>query len=201
MSHILAALRELAALFTAIDRCLDSLCQLFVRNAAPNPAADVGERLEAADEAGLGDDFLYDTLARMNETVVGNIDTADLALLAVIGGTLAVLVFGIDKSRELAPPWEVVAYWFLGGSVAVCTCGYLMGFGSQREPVDPRSFAAAFSNNAEEAISTALVDVVLAYQTNARVRLLKRIGVAVALFLLIVGTVVAALARSIGAMV
>jgi hypothetical protein len=103
--------------------------------------------LNGPDNATLGDDFLYDTVARMNETVVANIDTADLALLAVVGGTLAVLVFGIDKLRELAPPWEIFAYWLLGASVAVCTSGYLIGFGSQREPMEPGSFAAVFSDS------------------------------------------------------
>ncbi|MBV8371589.1 MAG: hypothetical protein JO036_21975 [Candidatus Eremiobacteraeota bacterium] len=201
MAYILKFVRELTALFAALGYAVDQVRELRQRGPRVQVGDEAGERPEPPDDVAFGDDFLYDAVARINEAVVANIDTVDLSLLAVIGGTLAVLVFGIDKIRELAPPWAIAAYWLLGGSVTVCAFGYLIGFGSPRESTDPESFTVAFAEYPGETISVAIKDTARAYRDNARIRLLKRVGVVTALALLIAGTVVIALARSIGAVV
>lgn len=164
--------------------------------AAPQPEAG-----EAVDESDETDDFVYEVVARTNEGVVSNIDTAELALLAVLAAIAAVVVFGIDKIRELAPPWELLAYLLLGGSGGACVVGYLIGLFKAREPIDPRSFLVDFADDPEETRTNATLGTVRAYYQNARDRFAKRIAVTAALALLVVGTVVIALARSSGGMV
>ena len=200
MGSFLRAVRDVATLLSAIGYCAQQL-HGFGAPKESVPAQTPEPEADNVNDSALGDDFLYDTVARMNETVVANIDTTDLALLAVSGGAMAVLVFGIDKVGELAPPWEAWAYCFLGSSVVACTIGYLIGIGSPREPGDPASFTAASIENPDQAIAVAIRDVAQAYGLNAGIRLRKRIGIVAALTMLIAGTVVIALARSLGAVV
>ena len=155
----------------------------------------------AAEEDYLGDDFVYDVVARTNEGVVRNIDTTDLAGLAVLAAIAAVVVFGIDKIRELAPPWEWVSYSLLAASAVVCVIGYLIGVFKTREPIDPRRFMIDFAADPEGTTANVTLGTVHAYYQNARDRKAKRIAVAVALALLVAGTVVIAVARSTAAVV
>jgi hypothetical protein len=186
-------------MFTAVGYGIEQL-RLLVGVSLPTSCARCAEVRAADRELGLGDDFLYDAVVRMNEAVVGNIDTIDLALLAVVGGALAVLIFSIDKVRELAPPLGTVAYWLLGASVAACIVGYLAP-GSPREPIDPTSFTVAFTEEPDDATSVAIKDAVYAFNANVRIRFIKRICVATALVSLVAGTTVVALARSAGLVV
>jgi hypothetical protein len=196
---LLRALRSIALLFTAVGYGTEQL-RLLAGVSSRTTSVGCRETRTADRELGLGDDFLYDAVVRMNEAVVGNIDTVDLALLAVVGGALAVLVFSIDKVRELAPPFGTFSYWLLGASVAACIVGYLTP-GSPREPIDPMSFTVAFTEQPDDATSVAIKDAVYAFNANVRIRFVKRISVATALVSLVAGTAVVALARSAGLVV
>lgn len=154
-----------------------------------------------ADEDYLEDDFVFDVVARTNESVVSNIDAADLALLAVLAAISAVAVFGIDKIRELAWPWNAIAYALLGTSAVACVLGYLVGAFGTRESIDPRSFVVDFAADPDGTTANATRGVVRAYYVNAADRRWKRIAVCLALALLVVGTVIVAVARSAAPMV
>ncbi len=105
-------------------------------------------------------------------------------------------MFGIDKLRELAALWEVVAYALLGLSAAACIVGYFIGLFKTREPIEPRAFLIDFAQRPEETTGIVTLGTVRAYYVNAADRRAKRLAVALALALLVLGTVVIALARS-----
>ncbi|MBV8645745.1 MAG: hypothetical protein JO225_17725, partial [Candidatus Eremiobacteraeota bacterium] len=85
------------------------------RPQAIGPEADVDER---------DDQFVYDVVARYNETVVQNIDALDNAFLALVAGVTAMAVFATDKVYELAPTEEQWALVALGCSALLCFVGY-----------------------------------------------------------------------------
>ena len=63
-----------------------------------------GDEEQAEDN--LDDAFLYDVVTRFNEALVGNIDSIDTAVTAVLAGNVTIAVFAIDKIRELHPTEE-----------------------------------------------------------------------------------------------
>jgi hypothetical protein len=182
-----------------VIRMLLLVLSMMMGAAAASSAAsrDVAVDGESEPEAEyLGDDFIYDVIARTNEGVVSNIDAADLALLAVLTAIAAVVVFGIDKIRELVPFWERTSYLLLAGSVVACVRGYLIGIFKIREPIDPRRFVIDFATDPEKTTANATRGTMNAYYLNVLDRKAKRIAVAVALGLLVLGTIVIAVARS-----
>ena len=188
MAGWLPLLLDVLTLVTALRRDVRSECARL----AP---------LRSDEEEYPGDDFVYDVVARTNEGVVSNVDTADLALLAVLTAVAAVVVFGIDKFSELAPPWQWLAYSLLACSALSCSIGYGIRLLKAREPIDPHTFMIDFAERPAATTTNAILGTVAAYYPNATDRKIKRIAVAVALTSLILGTLVMAVARSAPGMI
>ena len=115
-----------------------------------------------------------------------------------MAGNVAVLVFTIDKIRELQPTDELWAISLLGGSMFSCVAGYIVGFlvgPRNREGIAPRRLVPDLLARADEAISDAVADIVEATEKNLMVRILKRIAVVLSIAFLLAGGVVVALAR------
>ncbi len=149
----------------------------------------------------LGDDFVFDVVARANEAVVANIDSTDLALLGVLAVIAAVLVFGVDKVRDLSPKYEFWALGFLLSSGVACLIGYGYGLWKTRDSIDPRAFLIDFGSDPEETTVNATVGAVKAYDQNVRDRAVKRFAIAAALILLFTGTALVVVAKQTQAVV
>jgi hypothetical protein len=135
-------------------------------------------------------------IARANEAVVANIDSSDLALLGVLTVLGAVLVFGIDRVRDLSPSSETWAFGLLGLSAFSCIVGYIYGQWRTRDSIDASSFLFDFATDPQGTTANATRGSVEAYRRNVRDRTVKRWAVTVALLLLVAGTILVAVARS-----
>ncbi|MEA2689856.1 MAG: hypothetical protein QOD51_2463 [Candidatus Eremiobacteraeota bacterium] len=147
---------------------------------------------------------MYDAATRFNESLVQNIDAIDTAITAVMAGNVAVLVFAIDKIRELQPTVEWWAISLLGASMLACAGGYVLGFWigpRNREGIPPRRLVPDLLSRADDAISDAVAAIVEATEKNLTVRIFKRAAVFAGIIFLLAGGVVVALARLGGSMV
>jgi hypothetical protein len=155
-------------------------------------------RVEDPPHGTIGDAFLYDVVTRFNESLVGNIDAIDTAVTAVLAGNVAIMVFAIDKIRELHPVEERCAMLMLSGSVLACACAYVIGFpfgATERDGVLPSRFIPDFIARRNTAISAAIETVTEAGVKNVAIRSWKRALVVFAIVLLVAGVVVVMLAR------
>jgi hypothetical protein len=143
------------------------------------------------------DAFIYDAAARFNERLVSTIDAIDTSLTAVMAGGVAVLVFAIDKVRELDPleVWWAIA--FLTASIVTCAGGYVIGLPrtNQGDGLRPRDLVPDLLAKPHEAMTDAIADMMTAGEVNTAVRLLKRVAVIIAMLLLFTGAILVALAR------
>jgi len=122
----------------------------------------------------LSDDFVFDILTRANESVIKNIDFADLALLLVFAALAVVSVFELDKIQLLATGFRFIADGALLASALLSIIGYAVGVRKTREAVNPGTFLIDFATNPEEATAVAKQSVVDAYFENLRDRATKR---------------------------
>jgi hypothetical protein len=122
----------------------------------------------------LSDDFVFDILTRANESVIKNIDFADLALLLVFAALAVVSVFELDKIQLLATGFRFVADGALLASALLSIVGYAVGVRKNREAVNPGTFLIDFATNPEEATAVAKQGMVTAYYENLRDRSTKR---------------------------
>lgn len=142
----------------------------------------------------------YELAARFNERIVASIDAIDTALTAVIAGNVAVLVFAIDKIKELH---RVAEWWALGlivGSLLLCLAGYVTGFPPflNRDGVPPRTLIPDLVTRSAVALSAAVEDIVEAGEANVTIRLIKQSFAILAILLLLSGGLVTAIARVAG---
>jgi hypothetical protein len=149
------------------------------------------------DESGAK--FAVDVAARFNEMLLANVDAIDTGLTAILAGTVAVVVFTIDKLRELQEPETWIALGLLAGATIACILGYSIGvpwrgFGN-RDGIRPSLFIPDFARHASSATTTAARQLTKAGEINLTVRLWKRMLAVVALTFLIAGVTLVALAR------
>jgi hypothetical protein len=156
-----------------------------------------------ADDA-VGDRFIYDVATRFNETLFSSIDAIDTALTAILAGDVAVVIFAVDKIRELHPAEEWCAIVLVCGSVLSCVIGYVFGSSvraSGRDGVLPRRFIPDVIARPSDALPSAVNLVIEAGEKNLTVRFVKRTLVITAMALLLSGGVLVMLARLAGHMV
>jgi hypothetical protein len=122
----------------------------------------------------LSDDSVFDILTRANESVIKNIDFADLALLLVFAALAVVSVFELDKIQLLATGFRFIADGALLASALLSIIGYAIGVRKTREAVNPGTFLIDFATNPEEATAVAKQGLVDAYFDNLRDRSTKR---------------------------
>jgi hypothetical protein len=141
--------------------------------------------------------FVYDAAARFNERLVSTIDAIDTSLTAVMAGDVAVLVFAIDKIRELDPVGVWWAIAFLAASTMACAGGYVIGLPrtNQGDGLRPRDLIPDLLAKPHEAMTGAIADMVAAGEVNTALRLMKRVAVVIAMLLMFTGAILAALAR------
>ena len=181
----------------AVRALLAVIIGLVAVSGASDRSESVDEHVEPA--SSVGDDVLYDVIARANESVLANIDAADLALLAAFAAPFVVVVFGIDKITELASPWRYWSIGTLGASALFCILGFV--FWRPRETIAPSLFVIDFASDPSEAIATATEATVSVYGTNIHVREAKRWFVILAIGLLLAGTVEITVARLVTSVV
>ncbi|HEV2741186.1 MAG TPA: hypothetical protein VGU66_21685 [Candidatus Elarobacter sp.] len=141
---------------------------------------------------------MYDVVTRFNESLIANIDAIDTAVMAVLAGNVAIVVFAIDKIRELHHAEECWAIGLLAGSLIACVSAYVIGFpfgANDRDGTVPTRFVLDFVARRDAAISSAIETVTQAGLKNVLVRLWKRALVVAAIVLLLGGVVVVAFAR------
>jgi hypothetical protein len=141
---------------------------------------------------------VYDAATRFNESLAQNIDAIDTALMAIMAGNVAMLVFAIDKIAELQSTVKWWAIALLGASALACMVGYVAGswIGPRnREGIPPRRLVTDLFSRAEDALWDAIEAVVDASEKNLSVRIFKRTAVVMSIGFLLVGGVVVALAR------
>jgi hypothetical protein len=63
--------------------------------------------VETESQVDIGDTFAFEAAARYNEQTVANVDAIDTSLTTILAGNVAVLVFAIDKIKELAHEHDV----------------------------------------------------------------------------------------------
>jgi len=150
----------------------------------------------------LGDAFAFDVVARFNAGLVANVDAIDTGLTAILAGIVAVVVFTIDKVRELHELEKWVALGLLCCATFACVIGYLVGgprygFGN-RDGVRPSNFVPDFVRKPEAATTNAIQQLMDASEANLTVRLRKRTLAMLALVLLLAGVAVVTAARLYG---
>jgi len=159
---------------------------------------DLGAVREDRPDDELDDTFVYDVVTRFNASLIANIDAIDTAVTAVLAGNVAIVVFAIDKIRELHHAEECWAIGLLAGSLVACVSAYVIGFpfgANDRDGTVPTHFVPDFVARRDAAISSAIETVTQAGLKNVVVRLWKRALVVAAIVLLLAGGVVVAYAR------
>lgn len=150
------------------------------------------------------DTFAFEAAARFNEGIVANIDAIDTSLTTVLAGNMALLVLLIDKIKELAAGEAVAAVVLMGLSTCVCVMAYVVGFSvraTKRDGARPRALIPDLMRRPDEAMTTAIVDLIRAGEDNLAVRFAKKSLALLAIGLLFTGAIVIALARLNGAMI
>jgi hypothetical protein len=135
---------------------------------------------------------------------VANVDAIDGALTTVLAGDVAVLVFTIDKIKELARGPEAWATALMLVSIVACVVAYALGFSgraSKRDGVRPRMFIVDLATGPDDALRTAVVDTVAAGEQNLTLRSLKKTLAVAAIVFLLAAAAVIAFARAKGSMV
>ena len=142
---------------------------------------------------------MYDAVARYNESIIATIDAIDTALVAVLAGNVAVIVFTIEK---IAGPWswkDSVAMSLLAGSILCCAVGYAYDLRprvNRADGVRPRLLVADVAARADESIVSAVAELIDASEINLTVRFVKRVLTIVAIALLLAALAVVAVARA-----
>jgi hypothetical protein len=158
---------------------------------------------KSADEA-AGDDalrasertFVYDAVARFNETLIGTIDAIDTALTATLAGDIALAVFTIDKIAELQPTTKLVAIGLLGASVLTAVAGYLFRFrAGVVDGIAPVFLIGDISSRSEESVIGAIETLVYSSERNSLTRFVKRVLTALATLLMVTAVIVLGVAR------
>ena len=156
---------------------------------------------QTEDQVDIGDTFAFEAAARYNERIVANVDAIDTSLTTILAGNVAVLVFAIDKIKELARESETVAVTMMCASILACVVGYMLGYSgraSTRDGVRPRMFVADLLRAPNDALSAAVVEIVTAGEQNLRLRFFKKGLALLAILFLLASTVVVAFARANG---
>jgi hypothetical protein len=147
----------------------------------------------------LGDDFAFDVAARFNASIIANIDAIDTALIAILAGVVAVIVFSIDQLHDVHAAETLIALALLATAAVVCVTGYVIGF-PWRGPrfsdfVSPALFIPDFAQQPGVAATNAIRHLMVAGNLNLRLRWRKRLLAVGALALLLAGMAVVAAAR------
>ena len=165
----------------------------------PTPLPSV----EATEGTGYLDDdirFLFDVVARQNESIVQNIDALDNALIAVAVGAIAIALFAADKWPDLEPQLRFAGLFFLIES-AVCTVlGYVTAqfVGVEDEGVIRLAdFAADFAVSPLGSTSSAIWAITRSAKTHTMIRRFKRTSMMLATGLAIVAAVLIVAGRAI----
>jgi hypothetical protein len=156
------------------------------------------------ERADIDDTFALEVAERYNERIVANVDAIDTALSTILAGDVAVLVFTIDKIKELARGPEAWATALMLVSILACVVAYALGFSgraSKRDGIRPRMFIVDLATGPDAALRTAVVDTVAAGEQNLTLRFLKKALAVVAIVFLLAAAVVVAFARAKGSMV
>jgi hypothetical protein len=155
------------------------------------------DHASAADE--LGDDFAFDVAARFNASIIANIDAIDTALIAILAGVVAVMMFAIDKLGDVQARETVTALGLLSAAAVVCVVEYAFGFARRglriRDFVLPSLFIPDFAQQPGIAATNAIRHLMVAGNLNLRLRWRKRMLAVCALALLLAGVAVIAAAR------
>ncbi len=151
--------------------------------------------------ARLDDTFVYDVVARYNEELVASVDAIDTALMTILAGSVAVLVFTIDKINELARAESACAIALTCTSTLLCVIAYTAGFpirSSKRDGVRPRLVVPDMVDRPKKALADAILQLINAGERNLTIRFMKKGLAVLALVLLLAGVVLAAVARANG---
>ncbi len=151
--------------------------------------AEVGaaDSLPSDDTDGIDDQFIYETIGRYDDRVQSKIDAADGAIISVLAANGAVVLFAIDKIKELERVNEHTATYLIMASTAICLLGYLVGlfWPLRADQFSPSSFLKRATFEPSTAISEATSDLVDASRDNEKVLFAKRSVIVVAIGLLI----------------
>jgi hypothetical protein len=161
-------------------------------------------RDEALGTVDIDDTFAFDAAARFNERVVANVDAIDTSLTTILAGNVAVLVFTIDKIKELARGQEAWAAGMMCLSTLACVVAYMLGFSgraSKRDGPRPRTFIADLLRRPDEALPAAIIDMMTAGEQNLTLRFFKKGLAVLAIVFLLASAIVVAFARAKGNMV
>jgi len=142
--------------------------------------------------------FVYDAVARVNESLAGSINAIDTALTAILAGALAAVLFTVDKLIILPRAPGVSALVLFGCSATTCALGYFVGlFSGIRDPdaMRPRKFVADVVDQPGSALVGAVYAQMETAEVNMTIRLYKRIAALIALVMLIAGVVSITMAR------
>jgi hypothetical protein len=148
--------------------------------------------------------FTYESAARFNELVIGNIDAIDGSLTAILAGSVAIAAFAIEKIVDAATLAERTAIALVAAAILCCSFGILVGLTgrvSNRDGVRPRALVADLTLGRTETILGAVQDLITASEMNLRVRFYKRSLAACAAGFLVVTVILVALIRLQGGMV
>jgi hypothetical protein len=129
------------------------------------------------DHIDIDDTFAFEAAERYNERIVANVDAIDSALTTILAGDVAVLVFTIDKIRELARGQEAWATALMFVSILACVVAYALGFSgraSKRDGIRPRRFIADLARGPDDALRAAVVGIVAAGEENLTLRFQKK---------------------------
>ena len=141
-------------------------------------------------------DFVYDVVARCNETLIATIDAIDTSLTAILAGDIAVAIFMIDKVAAMPNPSKFLALLSLAGSMLACAVGYFVRpQGRTGDGIEPGPFISDISERQEEAVVGAIQSFIISAEANIVARFLKRLLAIVAIGCLIAGVGAVALAR------
>jgi hypothetical protein len=146
----------------------------------------------------VDDTFVLEVAARFNERVVANVDAIDTSLTTILAGNVAVLVFTIDKIKELARGQEVWAIGMMCASALACVAAYMLGFSgrtSKQDGVRPRTFISDLLRRPDEALPAAIIDIMTAGEQNVTLRFFKKGLAVLAIVFLLASAVVVAFAR------
>ena len=199
-----------------------TLLACLLMRAAPNADAQAGNEsrqtsAESADdehpsgpeqtafavEDDLDDDtrFLFDVVARQNESIVQRIDALDNGLIAVAVAVIVVALFVADKWFDFDPSFRFAGVIFLIESAICALFGYLtmhlIGGGAE-DVVRLDDFAVDFSEARAKATFLAISNITRSGKTNFVVRRYKRAFITIATLLVIVAAGVVVAGRALG---
>lgn len=190
---------EVALLFYFVARSAHDAVRDRTREALQPPSVDPDDL--ADDHLDADTRFLFDIVARRNESIVQNLDALDNGLIAVTVAIIAVTLFAADKWFDLDPIFRLTGFFFLLESAAIALLGYLTTYFAEPRSVDDvalRNFAKDFFQSAAGATASAITDIVRSAERNAIARRLKRAFVILATALAMIGAMVLVTGRAFG---